>query len=69
MEVELDDFEDGRPVILKNTGETGVKIKLLKAKANYAQLLELAESMPGTREKYLLKANCYLHLRKWKELA
>jgi len=25
--------------------------------------------MPSNREKYLLKANCCLHLRKWKELA
>jgi hypothetical protein len=25
--------------------------------------------MPNNMEKYLLKANCCLHLRKWKELA
>jgi len=25
--------------------------------------------MPSTKERYLIQANAYLHLKKWKELA
>lgn len=69
MEVELCDFEDGRPMVLTTNKETADKIKALKSKKQYKELLELATSMPNTREKYLLEANSYLHLKRWKELA
>lgn len=35
MEVELDDFEEGRPLVLKTNTETAKKIKALKAKKQY----------------------------------
>lgn len=69
MEVQLDDFEDGRPMILKTNQETAQKIKAFKAKKQYKDLLSLADSMPNTKEKYLLQANALLHLKRWKELA
>jgi len=65
MEVELDDFEDGRPITFKTNQETAQKIKLFKTKKQYKALLALANSMPTTKEKYLLQANAYLHLKKW----
>ncbi len=40
----------------------------MKAKKQYAELLEYANSLPPNRDKYLLKANALMHLRKWKEL-
>lgn len=35
MEVELDNFEDGRPMVLKTNQETASKIKVLKSKKQY----------------------------------
>jgi hypothetical protein len=32
-------------------------------------MLALANSMPNTKEKYMLQSNAYLHLKKWTELA
>lgn len=49
MEVELDDFEDGRPMTLHTNQETAQKIKALKAKKQYKELLDLAMAMPSTR--------------------
>jgi len=39
MEVELDNFEDGRPMVMKANSETVNKIKVLKAKKQYKELL------------------------------
>jgi hypothetical protein len=39
MLVELDDFEEGRPMILKTNQETAQKIKMLKTKKQYKELL------------------------------
>lgn len=69
MEVELDDFEDGRPMILKTNQETATKIKTLRNKKQYKELLSLADSMPNTKEKYMIQANALLHLKRWRELA
>jgi hypothetical protein len=69
MEVELDNFEDGRPMIFKTNQETAQKIKALKGKKQYKELLEFAGTMPNTKEKYLLQANACLHLKRWKELS
>jgi len=69
MEVELDDFEDGRPLTLQTNQETAQKIKAFKGKKQYKELLDLALSMPSTKERYHIQANAYLHLKKWKELA
>ncbi len=66
MEVELDDFEDGRPMILKTNQETATKIKVLKNKKQYKELLALADSMPNTKDKYLIQANAFLHLKRWR---
>lgn len=44
------------------------KIKTMKAKKQYAELLEYANNLPPNRDKYLLKANALMHLKKWKEL-
>ena len=68
MEVELDNFEDGRPVVLETNVETAGKIKAYKGKKQYKELLELALAMPSTKERYLIQANALLHLKKWKEL-
>jgi hypothetical protein len=68
MEVELDDFEEGKPVVFQTTQENAQKIKVYKNKRQYKELAELANSMPNTREKYLLLSNALLHLKKWKEL-
>lgn len=35
----------------------------------YKEILALADSMPNTKEKYLIKANAELHLKLWKDLA
>ena len=53
----------------KTNVETGQKIKSLKAKKQYKELMDLANSMPNNKEKYLIKANACLHLKKWKELS
>ncbi len=42
------------------------KIKIMKAKKQYNELLEYANNLPPNRDKYLLKANALMHLRKWK---
>ena len=68
MEVELDDFEDGRPMVLQTNQETANKIKAMKGKKQYKELLEMALAMPSTKERYLIQANAYLHLKKWKNL-
>ena len=39
MEVELDDFEDGRPMVLQTNQETANKIKAMKGKKQYKELL------------------------------
>jgi hypothetical protein len=52
MEVELDTFTDGRPMVLKTNQETALKIKALKSKKQYKEMLDLANSMPNTREKF-----------------
>jgi len=69
MEVELDNFEDGRPMMLKTNAETAQKVKQFKTKKQYKEMLDLALAMPSTKDKYLLLSNAYLHLKKWKELA
>jgi tetratricopeptide (TPR) repeat protein len=69
MEVELDTFTDGRPMVLKTSSETAQKIKVLKSKKQYKEMLELANSMPSTKEKYLIQSNAFLHLKRWKELS
>ena len=55
--------------MLKTNQEMGTQIKALKAKRQYKEILDLAETMHNTKEKYLLKANALLHLKMWKELA
>jgi tetratricopeptide (TPR) repeat protein len=67
--VELDDFEDGHAMTFKTNKETAQKIKNLKGKKEYKDLLALADSMPNTREKYMLQANALLHLKRWRELS
>lgn len=44
------------------------KIKVLKSKKQYNELLEYANALPPNRDKYLLKSNALMHLKKWKEL-
>ncbi len=66
MEVELDNFEDGRPMVFKTNQETADKIKVFKGKKQYKEMYDMAQAMPNTKEKYLLLANALLHLKKWK---
>jgi tetratricopeptide (TPR) repeat protein len=41
----------------------------LKANKQYKELLELAKTMPNTKDKYLVQAHACLHLKKWKDLS
>lgn len=69
MEIELEDMEHGKPINFTTmAAQKQAKIKAMKAKKQYAELLEYANSLPPNRDKYLLKANALMHLRKWKEL-
>jgi hypothetical protein len=54
---------------LKTNEETGNQIKKLKAAKQYKELLELAKTMPNTKDKYLVQAHACLHLKRWKELS
>lgn len=56
-------------MVLKTSQEHGQKIKVLKAKKQYRELLDLANSMPNNKEKYMIQANALLHLKRWRELA
>jgi hypothetical protein len=49
MEVELEDFENGRPMIIQASEEVIIKIKALKAKRQYKELLELANTLPNNK--------------------
>lgn len=49
MEVELDNFEDGRPMVFKTTQETAQKIKQFKSKKQYREMLDYALAMPSTK--------------------
>ena len=69
MEIELEDMEHRKTINLSNMAEEKqAKIRQFKAKKQYAELLEYANNLPPNRDKYLLKANALMHLRKWKEL-
>lgn len=41
----------------------------MKANKNYNDIYELTQTMPNTKEKYLMQANALMHLKKWKELS
>lgn len=65
----MDDFEDGRPMHLQASEETALRIRQLRGKKQYQELLELALTLPSTNNRFLLQANAYLNLKRWKELA
>lgn len=69
MYIELEDYENGRPMVVKTTNEIASKIKVMKANKNYNEIYELTLTMPNTKEKYLMQANALMHLKKWKELS
>jgi hypothetical protein len=54
---------------VKTTAEIAGQLKIFKAKKQYKDILEIANSMPNNKEKYLLKCNALLHLKKWQELS
>ena len=67
MYVELTEMEDGKPLTLSSVKEDQKqKIKALKSKKKYNELYELASNLPPNKDKYLLKANALMHLKKWK---
>lgn len=68
MEIEMDDFSGFNPREMRTNPETTSKISQLIAKKQYKEILELSETLPNTKDKYLLRANAYLYLKKWKEL-
>lgn len=37
----------------------------MKAKKQYVELLEYATNLPPNKDKYMLKANALMHLKKW----
>ena len=60
-------MEDGKPLTLSTVKEDKrEKIKVFKAKKKYKELYELACDLPPNKDKYLLKANALMHLKKWK---
>ena len=62
-------MQHGKVINLETMGQQKQnKIKLMKSKKQYNQLLEYANSLPPNRDKYLLKATALMHLKKWKEL-
>lgn len=68
MDIELTEMEHGKPLTLSSlAGDKNAKIKELKVKKNYAELYELAVSLPPTKDKFLLKASALMHLKKWEE--
>lgn len=38
MEIELDDYENGRPIFVKTTNEIASKIKVMKANKSYNEI-------------------------------
>jgi len=54
IEVELENFQDGKPLLLKSNEAIVNKIKVYKARKEYKKLLELAATMPNSKERYLL---------------
>ena len=62
-------MEHGKAINFSNMGQDKEnKIKTLKSKKQYSELLEYANNLPPNKDKYLLKANTLMHLKKWKEL-
>ena len=61
-------MEHGKPINFAGMAqEKQAKIKLMKSKKQYAELLYYANSLPPNRDKYLLKANDIMHLKRRKE--
>lgn len=41
------------------------KIKVLKAKKQYNEILEYTDSLPSNKDRYLLRAYALMHMKKW----
>ena len=68
MDIELTEMEHGKPLTLSSAlDEKKSKIKVLKNKKQFNELLDLAAELPSTKDKYMLKANALMHLKQWKE--
>ena len=68
MEIELEEMEHGKLVSYSSIADDKQsKIKLMKAKKQYAELLDYSNTLPPNKDHYLLKANALTHLKKWKE--
>lgn len=66
MEIELEEMEHGKVLNLGNIAEDKqAKIKAMKTKKQYKELLDFANAMPANKDKYLLKSNALMHLKRW----
>ena len=49
MEIELEEYENGKPLVLNVSESTAQKIKNLKAEKKYKQIIELVDGLPCTK--------------------
>ena len=68
IEIELKDFQDGKPVVFHGETTTVSKIAELKVKKKYKELLALSYDLPNNPDTYLLRATTLLHLKEWSKL-
>lgn len=69
MDIELEEMEHGKVVKYTTiTDDKQSKIKVLKAKRQYNEILEYTDSLPSNKDRYLLRAYALMHLKKWEEV-
>lgn len=69
MDIELEEMEHGKVVKYSSIADDKQsKIKVLKAKKQYNELLEYTDSLPSNKDRYLLRAYALMHMKKWEEV-
>jgi hypothetical protein len=46
MEIELEDFENGKPVVLNVNEDVAQKIKTLRNQKKYKEIIEIIDTLP-----------------------
>ena len=68
MDIELEEMEHGKVVKYTSIADDKqTKIKMMKAKKQYNELLEYTDTLPSNKDRYLLRASALMHLKKWEE--
>lgn len=68
MDIELEEMEHGKVVQYSSiAADKQSKIKVLKGKKQYEELLEYTDTLPSNKDRYLLRANALMHLKRWKD--